>query len=116
MATDSTVSDESAVSMLGALAQATRFKVFRLLMKHGDAGLAAGAIAAELGVPQNTMSAHLSVLSNAGLIKSVRQGRSLVYSVRISDTRDFLDYLVHDCCNGHPEICAISVDAKDGCG
>lgn len=113
---DMDLNDDQAVTMLAALAQATRFKVFRLLMKHGDAGLAAGAIASELGVPQNTMSAHLNVLSNAGLITSVRQGRSLLYSVRINHARDFISYLVHDCCNGHPEICTIALEDSGTCG
>ncbi len=112
---DADINDDQAVAMLAALAQATRFKVFRLLMKHGEGGLAAGAIASELAVPQNTMSAHLNVLSNAGLIKSVRQGRSLVYSVRINEARDFIAYMVHDCCNGHPEICTISLEPGGGC-
>lgn len=109
------MNDDNAVSKLSALAQSTRFSVFRLLMAHGEAGLSAGAIATQVGVPQNTLSAHLNILSNAGLVQARREGRSQIYSVRINETRDFIDYLVHDCCNGHPEICAISVDAPRQC-
>lgn len=106
---DYKMNDEIAVKMLSALAQPTRFGVFRLLMKYGQKGLPAGSIADELAVPQNTLSAHLSVLSNAGIITSRREGRSLIYSVSIDDARDFIGYLVNDCCNGHPDICDISV-------
>ena len=57
---------EQAILALAALAQSTRLDVFRLLAKHEPEGLAAGDIAKALGVPQNTMSSHLSVLSRAG--------------------------------------------------
>lgn len=103
------MNDQTAVSMLSALAQTTRFSVFRLLMKAGHDGLPAGKIAETIGVPQNTLSAHLNVLSNAGLVNSIRNGRSLIYSVELNDTKGLIDYLVNDCCDGHPEICAISV-------
>lgn len=103
------MNDNQAINMLGALAQSTRFRVFRMLMKQGKAGMAAGAIATEVGVPQNTLSAHLNILSNAGLIASKREGRSLIYSVRLEDTKGFIGYLVNDCCDGHPEICSISM-------
>src|SRR6266849_2749019 len=58
---------EDTILALAALAQPTRLDVFRLLLKHEPDGLAAGDIARALTVPQNTMSAHLSILSRAGL-------------------------------------------------
>ena len=102
------MNDDTAVRMLSALAQHTRFSVFRLLMKAGPDGLPAGKIAESLAVPQNTLSTHLNVLSNTGLISSRREGRSVIYSVQLNDTKGLIDYLVNDCCDGHPEICAIS--------
>ena len=102
------MNDPVAVKILSALAQPTRFGVFRLLMKYNQEGLAAGAIAEKLKVPQNTLSSHLNLLSNAGLIKPERQGRSLVYTVEIEATKNFIDYLVKDCCDGHPEICTLT--------
>ncbi|MEX0298624.1 MAG: ArsR/SmtB family transcription factor [Kordiimonas sp.] len=103
-----TMDDDAAVSMLSALAQHTRFSVFRLLMKAGPNGLPAGKIAETVGVPQNTLSTHLNILSNTGLISSRREGRNLIYSVQLDDTKGLIEYLVNDCCDGHPEICAIS--------
>ena len=70
---------EPAILALAALAQSTRLDVFRLLVKHEPEGLAAGEIAKALAVPQNTMSAHLSVLSRAGLVTARRISRSIVY-------------------------------------
>jgi DNA-binding transcriptional ArsR family regulator len=58
-----------------------------------------------MDVPQNTLSSHLNILAHAGLINSVRRGRSLIYAVEIEATKTFMNYLVADCSEGHPEIC-----------
>ena len=70
-----------AVEALGALGQESRLRVFRLLVRTGPGGMPAGEIAEELGVPANTMSSHLAVLSRAGLVSSRKQGRSVIYAV-----------------------------------
>ena len=99
------MNNQNAVSILSALAQETRFAVFRLLMKCGTNEMAAGAIAKELGIADNSLSSHLNILSNAGLITARRDGRFLFYSVSIDLTKEFIGYLVNDCCDGQPEIC-----------
>ncbi|MCC3862495.1 ArsR/SmtB family transcription factor [Pseudemcibacter aquimaris] len=99
------MNNENAVVILSALAQETRFAVFRLLMKCGNSEMAAGSIAKELGVADNSLSSHLNILSNAGVISSRRDGRFLYYSVSIDLTKDFIGYLINDCCDGQPEIC-----------
>lgn len=96
----------SAIEALAALAQETRLVVFRLLVRQGPEGLAAGAIAEELGIPAPTLSFHLSQLSAAGLIDSRREGRSIFYAANYAGMRELLDFLVEDCCQGRPELCA----------
>src|SRR3546814_1566734 len=61
---------------------ATRLETFRLLVRHEPEGLAAGDIARSLDVPQNTMSAHLAILARAGLVRSERHSRSIIYRAR----------------------------------
>jgi DNA-binding transcriptional ArsR family regulator len=95
-----------AVEALSALGQPTRLQVFRLLVKAGPEGLAAGAVAGALGVPANTMSTHLSLLVRAGLAQVRRDGRSMIYTVDQAGTRALLAFLVADCCGGRPEMCA----------
>ncbi|MGO8839652.1 MAG: ArsR/SmtB family transcription factor [Methyloceanibacter sp.] len=95
-----------AVTSLGALAQDSRLKVFRLLVQCGPEGMAAGDIARSLRVPHNTMSAHLAILSRAGLATSRREGRSIIYAVDLEGTRQLLSFLVEDCCRGKREVCA----------
>ena len=97
---------ENAVLGLAALAQSTRLDVFRLLVKHEPGGLAAGDIARALAVPQNTMSSHLSVLSRAGLVSAQRFSRSIVYRADLARFRTVVLFMVRDCCEGRPEICA----------
>ncbi|KRC82691.1 ArsR/SmtB family transcription factor [Sphingomonas sp. Root241] len=105
----------TAVEALSALAHASRLAVLRLLVRAGAEGMAAGDIAREIGALPNTLSTHLTILGNAGLIQSRREGRSVIYSADYDGMRDLLGFLVADCCAGHPEICgslgALAIDA-----
>ena len=85
-----------AVAGLAALAQESRLKVFRLLVRAGPRGMSAGDIARELAIPANTMSSHLGILSRAGLLSSKKHGRSLIYAVDLVGTRKLLVYLIED--------------------
>ncbi|MEA1651525.1 metalloregulator ArsR/SmtB family transcription factor [Nitrospirillum sp. BR 11164] len=108
-----------AVKRLSALAQESRLAVFRLLVKAGPDGLAAGDIARALDIPPNTLSAQLAVLANAGLTVSRREGRSIIHAADYAGMGALLVYLMEDCCQGRPEICAPLADtaAKTGrCG
>lgn len=106
---------EAAILALAALAQSTRLDVFRLLVKHEPEGLAAGEIAKVLAVPQNTMSAHLSVLSRAGLVTARRISRSVVYRADLMRFQTMMSFLVNDCCDGRPEICAPLIESITPC-
>ena len=96
---------EQAAVALGALAQESRLRVFRLLVPAGNAGLAAGEIAQALKLPAATLTFHLKELRSAGLIQSQRDGRFIRYSLRISGMQELLDFLARDCCQGHPDLC-----------
>lgn len=95
----------AAVAALSALGQETRLEVFRLLVRAEPQGLPAGAIAARLGAVQNTASAHLKVLLQAGLIRAERDGRTIRYGADMTGLRDLLAFLMEDCCNGDPDLC-----------
>jgi DNA-binding transcriptional ArsR family regulator len=106
---------EPAILALAALAQSTRMDVFRLLVKHEPEGLAAGDIAKTLAVPQNTMSAHLAVLSRAGLVSAQRFSRSIVYRADLARFQDVMLFMLRDCCDGRPEICAPLIENLTPC-
>jgi len=106
---------EQAILALAALAQSTRLDVFRLLVKHEPEGLAAGDIAKALAVPQNTMSSHLSILSRAGLVSAQRFSRSIVYRADLTRFQAVMLFMLRDCCDGRPEICAPLVENLTPC-
>ena len=101
----------AAVKRLSALAQDNRLAVFRLLVKAGREGLAAGEIARALEITPNTLSAQLAVLTNAGLATSRREGRSIIYAADYEGMSQLLIYLMEDCCQGRAEVCAPLADA-----
>ena len=106
---------ESTIVALGALAQPTRMDTFRLLVRHMPDGLPAGQIALLLDVPQNTMSTHLGILARAGLIRSERRSRSIVYRADLDALRRVMLFLVKDCCGGRAELCRPLADELLAC-
>lgn len=104
-----------AISALSALAHPSRLEVFRLLVRSGTPGLAAGEIARRLDLPPSTLSTHLSLLEAAGLLAARREGRSIRYSADIAGIRALLGWLLQDCCGGTPETCAPILETL-GCG
>src|SRR5690242_19239449 len=107
---------QAAADTLSALAHEARLSVFRLLVKAGPEGLPAGDIARKFDTPPNTMSAQLLVLSNVGLIRARRDGRSIIYTADYAQMTDLLKFLTEDCCNGRPEICEpLSVAVSQYC-
>jgi ArsR family transcriptional regulator len=99
----------SALHVLGALAQETRLRIFRLLVGHGSAGLPAGDIGRKLGLPPATLSFHVKELAMAGLVSSRQQGRYIHYSTDFAAMRALVGYLSENCCRA-------GVDADDGAG
>lgn len=89
-----------AVTALGALAQEHRLALFRMLVQAGPDGLAAGAVAEALGVPNSSLSFHLAQLRRAGLVRQERRGRSLVYSADYPAMNALVGYLIDNCCAG----------------
>jgi len=106
---------EDAILALAALAQSTRLDVFRLLVKHEPTGMAAGDIAKALAVPQNTMSAHLAILSRAGLVTGQRSSRSIIYRADLTRFQAVMLFMLRDCCDGRPEICAPLIEDLTPC-
>ncbi|MGH6818476.1 MAG: ArsR/SmtB family transcription factor [Methylovirgula sp.] len=104
-----------AVAAFAALAQATRLETFRRLAHREPAGIPAGELARLMAVPQNTMSAHLAVLSRAGLIYGQRQSRSIIYRADLARLRELVLFLLKDCCGGRPDLCAPIVKELTPC-
>ncbi|MEO5641013.1 MAG: metalloregulator ArsR/SmtB family transcription factor [Sphingomicrobium sp.] len=89
-----------AVASLAALAQEHRLALFRALVQAGKDGMAAGALADTLGLPNSSLSFHLAQLTRAGLIVQRRAGRSLIYSADYAAMDRLVAYLMENCCGG----------------
>ncbi|WP_411840380.1 ArsR/SmtB family transcription factor [Paracoccus sp. ME4] len=98
------------LAALSALAHDMRLDVFRLLVRAGPSGMAAGDIAAQLGVRANTLSNNLTILTAADLVRSEREGRSIRYFARMDTMRGLLGFLMEDCCGGQPALCRPILD------
>lgn len=94
------MNEAEVVKALGALAQETRLRIFRLLVVAGHEGMTPGQMAERLGASPTTLSFHLKELSHAGLIACERESRHLIYRASIPMMNDLLGFLTAHCCQG----------------
>src|SRR5438270_11450579 len=97
-----------AVAALAALAQDNRLDVFRLLVKAGPRGLAAGDVARQLKLPPNTLSFHFDRLRQAGLVTVRRESRSMIYAAQFETMNGLIGFLTENCCAGVADQCGPS--------
>lgn len=102
----------AATEGFAALSQPARLEVLRLLARAGPKGLAAGEMALGLGLKANTLSANLTVLLNAGLVRNRREGRSVRYFVQMAGLGALIAYLAHEVCGGDPATLCPDIDAQ----
>jgi ArsR family transcriptional regulator len=108
--------EKHALAAFAALSQETRLRIVRLLVTAGPEGLPAGSIGEAMDKASSSrMSFHLAHLEQAGLVTSRREGRSIIYSAAFSTLSGVVDFLMRDCCQGHPEVCAPALAALDRC-
>ncbi len=100
------LNDDAALAVLAALAQETRLRVVRALLRSHPAGLAAGRIAKAVDGTPSTLSFHLAQLEQAGLVRSRRQANSVIYTAVPEALGGLMKYLLDECCGGRAELCA----------
>ena len=74
--------------------------------------MSSGEIAEALEIAPTAMSFHLTALERSGLVKSQREGRRILYSLKFENVRELLTFLTDDCCDGRPELCGIKPKIK----
>lgn len=89
-----------AADRLAALGNRTRLRLFRLLVRAGDAGATVGTLQRLLDIPASTQAHHLAILARAGLAVQERQGREVVTHADFAAVRDLTSYLTEACCTG----------------
>lgn len=91
-----------AISVMSALAQPTRLAAFSLLARAEAREMTAGDLAEKTGTPANTMSAHLLILSQAGLVKSRRSGKNIFYEGKPEEVIRLIAFLTNISGAGDP--------------
>jgi len=110
------MNEKRALDAFAALSQETRLRIVRLLVTAGPEGLSAGAIGEAMdGASSSRMSFHLSHLEHAGLVGARREGRSIIYSAGLPTLAALVEFLMRDCCQGHPEVCNPAMAALSSC-
>ena len=104
--------EPQALDAFGALSQETRLRMVQTLVQAGPDGMSAGAV----GASSSASSFHLAHLERAGLIKSRRESRSIIYTANFEGLAALVEFLMRDCCSGHPEICAPAAVVAAECG
>src|SRR5690242_11670567 len=107
--------EHQALDAFAALSQATRLQMLRALVVAGPEGMAAGAVADAVGASSSGASFHLANLERAGLVASRRSARSIVYSADFQALSGLVEFLMRDCCQGHPEVCIPASHAAAAC-
>jgi len=107
--------ERQALSVFAALSQETRLRIVRLLVVAGKDGLPAGAIAEQMGTAASTMSFHLKELEQAGLVRSRRESRSIIYTAEYDALSGLIRFLMEDCCSGRREVCEPALAVAASC-
>jgi ArsR family transcriptional regulator, arsenate/arsenite/antimonite-responsive transcriptional repressor len=96
---------KNALAAFSALSQEVRLDALKRLVRAGPDGVPAGALAEATGVAAPTMSFHLKELLGAGLVRSRKDGRSVLYAADYGGIRALVRFLLADCCQGDPRLC-----------
>lgn len=107
--------ERQALHSFAALSQETRLQIVRMLVVAGPNGMAAGAVAEGAGVSPSNVSFHLKELERSGLIAQRRESRSIVYSANYDALSGLVQFLMIDCCAGHPRVVRTSADENARC-
>ena len=97
-------------SQFAALGSEQRLGVLRVLVRAGQDGLSMGALGERSGVTGSTLTHHLKILVQAGLVTQTRRGRSMICAaIAYEEVLALSRYLLNDCCAD----CASSAESHD---
>ncbi|ARE41097.1 Transcriptional regulator, ArsR family [Rhodovulum sp. P5] len=86
-------------SAFAALGSEQRLSVLRTLVRAGPEGLPIGQLGARSGITGSTLTHHMKILAQAGLVTQTRQGRSIICAAAAYPEMQALsDFLLSECC------------------
>lgn len=94
---------EVAASTFAALGSEQRLAVLRTLVRAGNAGLTIGELGKRSNVTGSTLTHHMKILAQAGLVTQAKQGRSIICAaVAFDEVRALSEFLLQECCADAP--------------
>jgi DNA-binding transcriptional ArsR family regulator len=94
-----------AEKVLNSLSNATRIRIYKLLIEHKKIGICSGKISEVLNIPQNTISFHLTNLKNADLSYCDKKGKNCIYFPNKETIDKLQEFLFKDCCKAEENSC-----------
>lgn len=95
-------SAEIAAAAFAALGSEARLAVLQALVRAGPDGLAIGDLGARCGITGSTLTFHVKILTQAGLVRRTRDGRRILCAADTEALRGLGDYLLAGCCADTP--------------
>ena len=93
-----------AASTFAALGSEQRLSVLRLLVRAGPEGLSIGELGQRSGVTGSTLTHHMKLLAQAGLVTQELKGRSIICAaVAYDELRHLSEFLLRECCADCPD-------------
>ena len=89
---------EAAAAALAALGSQARLSVLRTLVRAGPGGIPIGTLADRSGITGSTLTFHVKILAQAGLVRRVRDGRHILCAAEKDALRRLGDFLLAGCC------------------
>jgi DNA-binding transcriptional ArsR family regulator len=89
---------DDAAARLEALGNPTRLRIYRLLVRSGEAGMTVGKLQDRLDIAASTLSHHLKTLVTVGLVTQQRESTTLICRASYAVMQALIGYLVDECC------------------
>ncbi|MBV1869074.1 MAG: metalloregulator ArsR/SmtB family transcription factor [Marinosulfonomonas sp.] len=88
-----------AAAAFSALGSEQRLEVLRAIVRAGPEGVSIGELGQRSGVTGSTLTHHMKILSQAGLVEQMRQGRSIIcFAAAYDEMHALSQFLLSECC------------------
>ena len=88
-----------AATTFAALGSEHRLHVLRTLVRAGPDGLAIGELGARSGITGSTLTHHMKLLSAAGLVDQIKDGRRIICIAAAFERMQVMSqFLLKECC------------------
>lgn len=96
---DTELALEVAASCFAALGSEQRLLVLKTLVRAGPSGLSIGQLGERTGVTGSTLTHHMKILTQSGLVEQKKEGRSIICAaIAYHKVQDLSRFLLNECC------------------